>query len=59
MAMEFQSWKLFVQNKKGRLELQDGNGKVLRKQEIPYTDFPLKEINLYLTDNVLLLPSEY
>jgi len=28
-------------------------------QEIPFTDFPLDEIKLYLIDNVLLLPSEY
>lgn len=28
-------------------------------QEIPFTDFPLAEITLYLCDGVLLLPSEY
>ena len=29
------------------------------KQEIPFTDFPLDEIQLYLANGVLLLPSEY
>jgi hypothetical protein len=28
-------------------------------QEIPFTDFPLEKISLYLCDGVLLLPSEY
>ena len=29
------------------------------KQEIPFTDFPLEAIQLYLSNGVLLLPSEY
>jgi hypothetical protein len=37
----------------------DGNGRELARQNIEYTDFPLDEIKLYLTDNTLLLPSEY
>jgi len=37
----------------------DGNKKVLYTQKIPYTDFPLNEITLYFTDNIILLPSEY
>ncbi len=28
-------------------------------QRIPYTDFPLPAIKLYLIDGVLMLPSEY
>lgn len=28
-------------------------------QKIPYTNFPLDEIELYLIDGVLILPSEY
>ena len=28
-------------------------------QEIPYTDFPLKEFKVYLMDGVILLPNEY
>jgi len=28
-------------------------------QEIPFTDFPLDEVKLYLIDGIILLPSEY
>lgn len=31
----------------------------LVRQEIPYTDFPLDEIKLYLIDGILLLTTEY
>lgn len=38
----------------------DGNGKVVVKQKIRYTDFPLSNgVVLYCCDNVVLLPSEY
>jgi len=29
------------------------------EQKIPYTDFPLDQISLWLIDGVLILPSEY
>ena len=29
------------------------------RQEIPFTDFPLKEFPFYCIDNVMLLKSEY
>ena len=29
------------------------------KQKIPFTDFPLEKVKLYLMDGVILLPSEY
>ena len=57
--MEFQFWTLITKNRKGILTLTDGDGKVIKKQEIPYTDFPLSRVQLYLTNNVLLLPGEY
>jgi hypothetical protein len=28
-------------------------------QNIPYTDFPLAEVKMYLTEGVLMLTSEY
>jgi hypothetical protein len=28
-------------------------------KELSFTDFPLAEVMLYFTDNVILLPSEY
>lgn len=56
---EFQIWRLVVQEKSGVLICEwDTNQEVLR-QEIPYTNFPLPRIKLYLIEKVLLLPSEY
>lgn len=56
----FQFWTLKVDDdRKAVLRCDDGNGNIIWKQEIPFTDFPLPEIRLYFTDNVLLLPSEY
>ena len=57
---EFQVWKLIVHaNRSATLSVTDGNERELLKCEIQATDFPLREINFYLTDGVLLLPSEY
>ena len=58
-GQEFQSWKLAVEDHKGILVCEDGNRNQVAMQRIAFTDFPLKEISLWLTDNVLLLPSEY
>jgi hypothetical protein len=55
---DFQHWKLIVKDNSGILTCDDGNGNILITQEIQYTDFP-QDINFYLTDNVLLLTSEY
>lgn len=60
-AEEFQTWKLKVdlENARAVATCDDGNDNVLITQHIPFTDFPLAEITLYLTSGVLLLPSEY
>lgn len=57
----FQLWTLTVNQQKGSATLvcTDGNKNVVYKQDIPYTDFPLPMVNLYCTENVLLLTSEY
>lgn len=57
----FQVYRLKVDLKKQTavMTCDDGNDNILQKQKIPYTDFPLEEIILYYTDNVLMLPSEY
>jgi hypothetical protein len=58
---EFQVWKL-IRNKEGegaKIICEDGNYNELYREEIDYTDFPLKSIELYLINKVLLLPSEY
>ena len=45
------------------LTLEDGNGRVRARQEIPYTDFPIPHYTLYACWDgehwVLMLPSEY
>ena len=55
--------KLSVQDSVGEVVFDDGNGNVLARQNIPFTDFPLDEVKLYLVaaerNFVLMLPSEY
>ena len=55
----FQVWTLTVTDDSAKLTGDDGNGTVIAEQEIDYTDFPLPEIRFYLTNKVLMLPSEY
>jgi hypothetical protein len=56
----FQFWTLTVRdNHTAVLTCTDGNTALVYRQEYGFTDFPLKEQKLYLTNNVLLLPSEY
>lgn len=63
----FQSWTL-TRNKRGSgavAKCTDGNGLVLAQQRIPYTDFPLQSVDIYvvgdLTDfnQTIMLSSEY
>jgi hypothetical protein len=57
---EFVVWTLTVNDDRTAVAVaDDGNGRELARQNIEYTDFPLDEIKLYLTDGTLLLPSEY
>jgi hypothetical protein len=51
--------RLMVDRLKGRIVVEDGNGRVLKEKKIKYTDMQPGEWRFYLTDNVLLLPSEY
>ena len=37
----------------------DGNDNIFYRQTIDFTDFPLDEIKLFYTNDILLLPSEY
>ena len=56
----FQVWSLVVDGSKAVLTMkEDSNSPVLVKQEIPYTDFPLEKMELWLIDGILILPSEY
>ena len=59
----FQVWKLAVKDRSGKVSATDGNDKVIAKQNVPYTDFPLEELTLYVADGggryqVIMLTSE-
>jgi hypothetical protein len=59
-AEAFVVWKLTVRPDHTAVAVaEDGNDHELVRQEIEYTDFPLDEISLYLTNGTLLLPNEY
>ena len=59
----FTCLKLTRTNRSASVSIEDGNGRVLAKQKIEYTDFPLSAITLYgcWTGEywVLMLTSEY
>ena len=57
---EFQVWKLEVHaDRSATVSCEDGNDGLIYTQCIKFTDFPLSQVKLYFTDNVILLPSEY
>jgi len=59
-AERFQVWKLEVRaDHSAELTCGDGNGNVVFTKVIEFTDFPLTAIELWFTDNTILLPSEY
>jgi hypothetical protein len=60
MLQQIQFWKLTVNDDQSALLVcERDEGDVAVSQEIPFTDFPLKEVKLYLQNGVVLLPSEY
>ena len=59
-AEPFQVWTLAVRpDSTATLTCDDGNGNTVYRQELAFTDFPPEGIELYFTDNTILLPSEY
>ena len=59
-AEEFQVWQLTVRpNRTATLTCDDGDGNFVLAKEIEFTDFPLDEVTLYFTNNVIYLPSEH
>lgn len=58
---DMQFWHLKVDEKKQAvLYCTDGRtDKHLIEQKIPFTDFPLAEVKLYLANGMLYLPSEH
>jgi hypothetical protein len=58
-AEEFQVWTLKVKtNSSATLTCGDGNGNLVHRKRISFTDFPLPEITLYFENNTIYLPSE-
>ena len=57
----FQLWELeVVEELAAVVTMREDTGElVLVRQNIPYTDFPLREFSFYCIDNVMLLKSEY
>jgi len=59
-AENFQVWSLKVNaDRTASVVCDDGNDNIVYTQHIEYTDFPIDEIKLYFTNNVIHLPSEY
>lgn len=57
---EFQVYHLKVnEDHTAEVIISDGNDNILGTQSIPYTDFPLDEIKIWLVSGTLMLPSEY
>lgn len=60
MLQEIQFWKLKVsQNNSAILTCERDTDDVVITQKIEFTDFPLDEVKIYLSNKTLLLPSEY
>lgn len=67
MEIGTQDWfvliRVEVKESRAVMFYEDGNGHEHARQRIPYTDFPLEQINLYACWDgehwVVMLPSEY
>ena len=59
--LPFQIWELKVNEDNSAVVTmkEDTDLPKVVRQEIPFTDFPLKEIKFYFTQAILMLPSEY
>ena len=57
---DFQVWTLGVNGDRSAVVLCcDGNDKILKSQEIPFTDFKATEATIWVEGDVMLLPSEH
>jgi len=59
--VDLQLWELAVgEDKSATLTMRgDSDQPAVITQEIPFTDFPLAQIKLYVCNGTLMLPSEY
>ena len=58
-AQEFQVWNIQVNDGRAIIRVEDGNDNLVKKFNLNYTDFPLKDFSLWFVNNVLMLTSEY
>jgi hypothetical protein len=59
-AQEFQVWTLRVHpDRSAVLSCEDGDGAVVYTKDISCTDFPLDEITLWFSNDVIYLPNEH
>ena len=57
---DFQIWRLKkFEDDSAIVRCEDGNGRKLVEQEIPFTDFAAIEATIFIEFNVVLLPSEH
>ncbi len=57
---EFQVWKLTRNEDNTAIVIcSNGNGKTLKQQKIPFTDFAAQEATVWVESGVILLPSEH
>jgi hypothetical protein len=54
----FQVWKLVKYKDEAVISCEDGDGKIIASQDIPFTDFPF-DITIWQVEGTCLLPSEY
>ena len=60
LGEDFQSWKIIKhEGNKATVTCDDGNGNILKTQNIPFTDFKADEAVLWCVGKVILLPCEY
>ncbi|MBI1227800.1 MAG: hypothetical protein GC192_21375 [Bacteroidetes bacterium] len=56
----FQAWAIQVkEDGSATLRVEDGNGNLVRRFKMQFTDFPFTEFSLWFIGGTLLLPSEY
>lgn len=55
----FQVWNLLNKGKHWLVTCDDGNGRIIVKQQIEYSDFPLDSFVIWVEEGVALLPSEH
>ncbi len=58
MLKDMQFWTLTVINNEAKLTCKRDSNDTAFVQNIEYTDFPLKEINIWVENGVAYLPSE-